>query len=265
MDTAPNMFVIINPNPARIKGSIGAIPRVDNFEFMADYNSMETFGRPSGTQHLYLLNDSSIDVNLKIFSIFKDFDPVVLKNMRVSLENYKIEANTEITGVVDGVELPFRLNSTQYKTIGDILSTVNVLVNNKTIDGKTNLKNLVNVLTELKDKETDLTGITTLLDTISSKLDNTGSGAVQKENVTFLNDTDFVTFTTSKALTLHFDYIYVDGGDSYIIYTYAGEQERVFTMKAGEVHRDIEIEMKANSSIHFNGTDPMFRAKYYTY
>ena len=127
-DTTPNMFVIINPNPARIKGSIGAIPRVDNFEFMADYNSMETFGRPSGTQHLYLLNDSSINVNLKLFSINKDFDPVVLKNMRVSLEGYKIESNTEITGVVGGVELPVKLNTTQNKNISDMLTAFTNLI-----------------------------------------------------------------------------------------------------------------------------------------
>lgn len=198
IDTTPNMFVVINPNPARIKISIGAIPTTDNYETLVDYNSMETFGRPSGTTYLYLLNDSSIPVNLKVFSVQKEFDPVILKNMRVSLENYKVETNTEISGVKDGVALPVTLDVNTYGFISAMNNYFKNLVSTNTYENYTNLKSLLDVLISFKDQR--LPDMQSLLQTISDTIKNSSNPTLSNMK-DFLQSLDGVVSEIDKDIT----------------------------------------------------------------
>ena len=105
-DTSPNIFVVNNPNEATLKFGISKIPTSEKYEYKIDYSSSDVFGRPTGSGHLYVLNDSSIPVSFTLFSIKKDFDPEILKgtNVRVELDN--AEMRTIIQGFGEGVKFP---------------------------------------------------------------------------------------------------------------------------------------------------------------
>ena len=124
IDTLPNIFVINNPNIATLKIGISTIPRTDSYEFRVEYNTTETMGRPIGTNALHILNDSSIPVKINLFSIEKEFDPVLLKNMNVALSGYTLETSSIINGFREGVVLPVRIEEEIKKLLGDIKTTL---------------------------------------------------------------------------------------------------------------------------------------------
>lgn len=124
LDTNPNMFVVINPNLAILKVSIGSLPLANHYEFKVDYNTTETLGRPTGTTKLYILNDSDLTINVKVFSIHDDFNLQILKNMNVNLEDYTIETSTEVAGVKDGVELPVKIDGVQHLELKNLLTSI---------------------------------------------------------------------------------------------------------------------------------------------
>lgn len=119
LDTSPNMFVIVNPNKALLKCAISTIPTAGNYEFKVEYNCSEVFGRPTATRKLYILNDSEVKANIKIFSVNKEFDPTVLKNMNVNLKDYVLQTDTMIRGYADGVSLPSGKNMIGYVSLSD--------------------------------------------------------------------------------------------------------------------------------------------------
>ena len=120
-DTLPNIFVINNPNMSFLKIGISTIPRHDSYEFKVDYNSNETIGRPVGTNNLYILNDSPVDAKITVFSIEKEFDPTILKNMNVSMDGHTIDADITISNIVEGLILPVH-DSVSKKRLDDIVS-----------------------------------------------------------------------------------------------------------------------------------------------
>lgn len=141
LDTAPNMFVIVNPNKALLKCAISTIPTVSNYEFKVEYNCSEVFGRPTATRKLYILNDSEVKASIKIFSVNKEFDPTVLKNMNVNLKDYEIQTDTQIRGFAEGVSLPSGKNMIGYVSLSDsdknLLNNLpNILSRTNTIDEK---------------------------------------------------------------------------------------------------------------------------------
>ena len=105
-DTMPNVFIIQNANAAMLRVGISNLPRSNSYEFSVDKNTTEVVGRPIGTNNLYVLNDSSINVKILVFSIEKEFDPQILKNMSVSIDAGTIETSSVISGFADGVSLP---------------------------------------------------------------------------------------------------------------------------------------------------------------
>ena len=149
-DTMPNIFVVVNPNVAILKIGITNLPRTGSFEFKVDYNSTETVGRPIGTHNLYILNDSSKDVTVTVFSIEQDFDPQILKNLNVNLQDYEIQTSALISGFKAGVAMPIEseVKDNQQEIIssianlksvhlGNIQTAINALVKENTFTGKT--------------------------------------------------------------------------------------------------------------------------------
>ena len=172
--TTPNIFVIQNPNVALLKVGISSIPYEDKYEFKVDYNTTETIGRPFGSNNLYILNDSSMEVTILVFSIQKEFDPTILKNMNVSLNGYTIESNSEISGVVDGVTLPVedknsseaiaKLREIAQNTENIELNAENVTVYNDYDD--TDLKTKIDLLSTILKNFTGCTDTGALRETI---------------------------------------------------------------------------------------------------
>lgn len=137
-DTNPNIFMVSNPNEATLKFGISKVPTANNFEFKINYSSSDVFGRPTGSGHLYVLNDSSINVSFTLFSLMQDFDPAIMKGTNVLVDLDDLETRAIIQGTAEGVKLPIEApelltkvnqiyNKMQDKpTIGDAVYANNV-------------------------------------------------------------------------------------------------------------------------------------------
>lgn len=101
-DTNPNIFVVQNPNEAVLKFGISKVPTHSRFEYKVEYSCTDVFGRPSGTNHLYVLNDSSLPVTFTVFSIAKDFDPSLLKGTVVKVNLDNVETRAVLQGQAEG-------------------------------------------------------------------------------------------------------------------------------------------------------------------
>lgn len=142
-DTMPNVFIIQNANAATLRVGISNLPRSNAYEFSVDKNTTEVVGRPIGTNNLYILNDSSVKVKILVFSIEKDFDPQILKNMSVSVESGNLETSSVISGFAEGVTLPVTSPA-----IVDAITAINDLIgtsNNNQQDILSSLANLKGV------------------------------------------------------------------------------------------------------------------------
>ena len=152
-DTQPNMFILQNPNSATLKVSIDSIPRENFYEFNVDKNSVKSFGKPTGTRKIYVLNTSSSDVLIRVFSINDKFDMNVVKDLIPSIEETTLKTDGIVKGFSSGVSLPSGNN-----TIGT-----------------------VNVESQVK---TALTSITSRQATMLTALDTTKTKATNIENNT---------------------------------------------------------------------------------
>ena len=204
LDTNPNQFVIINPNQAILKVGISNIPRPDNYERIIEYNTTETFGRPSGTSKLYILNDSDLHISIKVFSINEPFNIEILKNMNVNLSDYVIESNSEISGVKAGVVLPVRMDETNGEKFTDMQTALNDLVNPSPLAGTTNLYALLKVLESIRDKEMTLNGDGITINGVATDMTATNGklGDINQilNQIKTLHDTYYGTVAESTAL-----------------------------------------------------------------
>lgn len=209
-DTRPNIFVVINPNKAVLKIGITNLPRTDSFEFKVDYNSTETLGRPIGTHNLYILNDSSLDINISVFSIEQDFNPEILKNLNVNLQDYTLQTTSKISGFASGVRVPVdseviqnqakiisSLSNLKSVDIAALTTAVNSLVGSSAFNtfstdikakvdkllkestftsNETAIKTALGALLKETTFSTNASSILTKLDTIISKQGSGGSG-----------------------------------------------------------------------------------------
>lgn len=106
LDTHPNMFVMQNPNPTVAYVGITKTPTVNAYEFKVGNNSIDCFGIPTSTTKLMVYNDSDQTISVKIYSIFDDFDILVLKNMQSYIESATVVTDGIVKGFSSGVMLP---------------------------------------------------------------------------------------------------------------------------------------------------------------
>ena len=291
-DTLPNIFVVNNPNLATLKVGISSIPRPDAYEFRIEYNTTETFGRPIGSNNIYILNDSSVPVKIVVFSIEKEFDPTLLKNMNVALEGYTIESSSEITGIKEGLQLPVKLinhnnveNMIELLTNSypDIISKLQALIDKEmrldgdgiTLNGvQTDLttvhSNLGVIIAGIGSlvKPSDLNGITTGVNIVSETIDDILSNTTKllryytpEGKATYLNNATSFEYTSTLNERVHFGWLFNDGSDLNI--TVNGET--VFSVLAGEQLADIEIELAPTDIIRFSSENLKCRVKYWVY
>lgn len=278
-DTNPNIYVINNPNMSILKIGISSMPRMDSYEFKVDYNTVETIGRPIGSKNIYILNDSSVKVKVRVFSIEKDFDPAILKNMNVSLEGYTIETGTKIEGIMNGLILP--------TSSPDVIEIINQLMKTDSEAGK---HNIFDIIKAIQEKETVLNAENVTINTVWTANDvgqlmtlfrKLGSETSEIKttadkiksflmddkvhdhmNAFYLNGVNAFTHEAPTTRLIVFDYIMNDGSDFTIVISEGGEERNVLTVKAGEHLRDISFDMSAGSTLEFVGSKIDVRAKY---
>ena len=113
MDTSPNMFMVQNPNSATIYVGITSAPTSSNYEWKISPNTSKTFGRPISTKELFLLNTSSVDITINLFSVLDKFDLSLLADMTVNIDDKiasEIKGDGIINGFGNGVSLPSGTN-----------------------------------------------------------------------------------------------------------------------------------------------------------
>lgn len=109
MDTTPNMFMIQNPTDATLYIGITNIPTETHYEWKVNPNTSKTFGRPIACDEVFILNTTSEDVSINLFSVLDRFDLSLLADMTVSLDRSiaaEIKGDGIIKGFGTGVSLP---------------------------------------------------------------------------------------------------------------------------------------------------------------
>ena len=260
LDTYPNAFYIANNNDTEIYISLTYTPTVDKYEVELKRNDRDTFGRPTPTNRMYILNPSAKQISVTIFSAENMFDMALLKNFKVDIETATLNAikyDGIIRGVANGVKVPID-GSVQVEFPPD-LSIQATLPDNLSVDLNTNdqMSSLINMLTHLLtateiNGKVNLKSITKLLDQIVNKPDNSYSRQTMisgtiSENGTIqgkYREIDFLVNDSENDVVLTFKKL--DGT------TIGG----TFTLKSGEALNDIGFH---GNGIDVSGTDVSVR------
>ena len=137
MDTRPNIMFIMNPTEAILLASIDHSPTPKNYDFKIKGHYTRLIGKPTRTRQCYIYNDSSIECDVQIYSLYDEkFDPSWIKDFNI--ENVNISSETldtirdMITGkvVIDGVKEGLKLPVEDKALTGKIVDISNVINNN---------------------------------------------------------------------------------------------------------------------------------------
>lgn len=180
-DTTPNMFIINNPNPATLKVSIDSIPRLNNYEFNVDKNSVKSFGKPTGTRKIYVFNTSASDVNIKLYSIKDTFDMNVVKDLIPSIEETTLKTDGVVKGFQAGVSLPAGNNTIGTVNVESQVKTALTSLNSRQATMLTALDTTKTKATNIESNTSDMLvdndTIIDLLGDIKTNTSNIGSGS----------------------------------------------------------------------------------------
>lgn len=149
MDTRPNIMFIMNPTEAVLLASIDHSPTPKNYDFKIKGHYTRLIGKPTRTRQCYIYNDSSIDCDVQVYSLYDEkFDPSWIKDFNIenvnisseTLETIKemITGKVVIDGVKEGVVLPVKDS--------EISDRIRHLYDNKTYENIVNLKLLMDTV-----------------------------------------------------------------------------------------------------------------------
>lgn len=150
MDTRPNIMFIMNPTEAILLASIDHSPTPKNYDFKIKGHYTRLIGKPTRTRQCYIYNDSSIDCDVQVYSLYDEkFDPSWIKDFNI--ENVNISSETldtirdMITGkvVIDGVKEGLKLPVEDKLLAGKITDISNV-INNNIVNTTTAVNNSAN-------------------------------------------------------------------------------------------------------------------------
>ena len=239
-DTLPNIFVVNNPNEATLKIGISSLPRSDSYEFKIEHNTTETLGRPIGTNNLYIYNDSGIPVKIMVFSIEKDFDPAILKNMNVSMDGYTFEATSEIVSIKEGVKIPVTFDNSIDLEMKVLLSDIKSML-----------------LTRL-----EITALKSQIDNLTNMVrDRIEEVSTRNSNPEYMNNVNNFSYQAFNPETVHFAWLFNDGEEL----TVKRNNETIFTVKEGEAFSDLEFELDTDDVLTITGNNASMRIKYWYY
>lgn len=122
LDSTPNMFLMQNPNNATLLIGLGNIPTATNYEFRVNGNSTKTFGRPSGTSQLYIMNTGGTPITVSLFSMQDDFDMSVLSSTDYDFSNTEMRFD----GNINAINAPLPSGSNTIGKVGLISGTSNI-------------------------------------------------------------------------------------------------------------------------------------------
>ena len=106
LDTKPNMFLIQNPNPNKIRLGISRLPTAQNFEYSIGKNDTITAGQPLPVSQIYFFLDANIEIEIKVWSIYQPFDLGSVNTPTITLDNATIETDGIIKGFAPNVSIP---------------------------------------------------------------------------------------------------------------------------------------------------------------
>ena len=150
MDTRPNIMFIMNPTEAILLASIDHSPTPKNYDFKIKGHYTRLIGKPTRTRQCYIYNDSSIDCDVQVYSLYDEkFDPSWIKDFNI--ENVNISSETldtirdMITGkvVIDGIKEGLKLPVEDKSLTGKIVDISNV-INNNIVNTTTAVNNSAN-------------------------------------------------------------------------------------------------------------------------
>ena len=256
IDTAPNTFILQNPNNCNLLVSIGGIPTINNYETKIETNSVKTFGRPTSTRKLYILNNGTRTAKIKLFSIFmQDFDINTLKYTEIDIANATIQSNSFISGFSSSASLPSGTNTIGKVELGNNVSNTLTQIKSSLDEQK---ENTVNVLLGQSSIIKVMMYITYGLGI------NPLGDFVYKNNVSSLT----INNSGTSPKIVHFSYLFNDNCDVDI----KVNGETKLTILSGEQVGDLEFEIPSNQSLTIvKGATATaqetvnIRCKYFTY
>ena len=150
LQTKPNMFYLQNPNMTKLHVGISKLPTEKTYEFSIPENSSQAFGRPVGTQYLYIFNAGNLPASVKVFSIEDKFDLSILDNINLNVDGITVDVAGDIAikGFKEGVKLPSGDN-----TIGKVEAGADTLAVLNTITER--LGNLKSDSASIKNNQID--------------------------------------------------------------------------------------------------------------
>ena len=199
MDTRPNIMFIMNPTEAILLASIDHSPTPKNYDFKIKGHYTRLIGKPTRTRQCYIYNDSSIDCDVQVYSLYDDkFDPSWIKDFNI--ENVNISSETldtirdMITGkvVIDGIKEGLKLPVEDKALTGKIVDISNVINNN-----------IVNTTTAVNNSTSSNSS---KFDIIGKKLDSILSSLQATTNyVSLVQETNFeISFTELTHINIPF-------------------------------------------------------------
>ena len=284
IDTKPNTFTFINPNEATLKIATRKIPLANKYEWKVEGNTTESYAQPVGTGQLYIMNDSSRTIDVMVFTVEKEFDPVILKNTNVAVSADNVSMGTEISGFAEGIVLDVNNPETAtaiaklmgasavsgYTNLYSLLAQLQNIysradtTNTATTNSSTYLSNLISGA-KVSGK-TNLFDVVGKLNDVISAVGEVVTALGSEPTVTisddvYLNNVIEFSYTAEKTETLCFPYIMNDGGATANI-TKNGTV--ILTMLENEYFCDMEIKLVAGDVITITSEQPMYRIKYNT-
>ena len=199
MDTRPNIMFIMNPTEAILLASIDNSPTPKNYDFKIKGHYTRLIGKPTRTRQCYIYNDSSIDCDVQVYSLYDEkFDPSWIKDFNI--ENVNIASETldtirdMITGkvVIDGVKEGLKLPVEDKLLAGKIVDISNTINNN-----------IVNTTTAVNNSSNSNSS---KFDNIGKKLDNILSSLQATTNyISLTRETNFeISFTELTHINIPF-------------------------------------------------------------
>ena len=277
-DTAPNMFFIQNPTDTVIHVGISHIPNSRNYEFRVPANSTITFGRPTATNQLYLLNKSNTEVTISLFSVYGDFDMSILQTLNVDLSSTPVFDGI-INGYGTGVSLPTGHNhigtvavdgnittvasqeeKTNFQKIKEALEN---LIGGANITGKFVVKDIIDKLTETNkntaDAKSAVDSVKSAVDSVKSAVDiaktaiDTVNQNVLKRDTTknigfyqqeSVSDSTTITFENEPCNPNFINFITNDGEkDINVTFYFTESNSKVVVLKKGDSITDLPISL----------------------
>lgn len=267
VDTLPNQFVLQNSNDERLLIGISKMPTENNYEYEITKNTTRAFGRPTRTNKLYILNTGGVDVTVKVFSVFKEFDIACLTGNNVSIEHAEISTTGIVNGFKSGVELPSgdnHIGGVNVNNFSDLSTTIEDILSDSDASMQEYLKNNIvtgisNINSALSTSAGRLLNLTNSFSAFRKKSLPSGVTAYYKNNAT---ENLSISIATNGAPynSVVFEWFMNDSDDDITILV--GSDERL-TIKAHEKVTDLCIEVPTGSTLKTTCDNPLFRTKYY--